>query len=200
MPSFYTQEQKDFLFANYKGITTSELAKMFNARFGTDKSRDKIKSFLTNHKLKNGVVCRFPKGHVPANKGKKGYCHPDSIKTQFKKGHIPVNHRPVGSERVDAKQGYLLVKVAEPNVWKPKHIVVWEKENGPIPKGYKLLFADQDRKNVSIDNLVLVSFGQMAVLNKRKLIGNSPECNKSSVILASLLMKIFQKQKKANKK
>lgn len=45
MPSFYTQEQKDFLFENYKGITTSELAKMFNARFGTDKSRDKIKSF-----------------------------------------------------------------------------------------------------------------------------------------------------------
>ena len=73
MPSFYTQEQKDFLFANYKGITTNKKKKMFNARFGTDKSRDKIRSFLTNHKLKNGVVCRFPKGHVPANKGKKGY-------------------------------------------------------------------------------------------------------------------------------
>ena len=67
----YTQEQREFIEKNYPGIKTPVLAQMFNERFGTDLSRQQIKSYLTNHGLHNGVVCRFEKGHVPANKGKK---------------------------------------------------------------------------------------------------------------------------------
>lgn len=31
---------------------------------------------------------------------------------------FPSNHKPVGSERIDSKDGYVLIKVAEPRTWK----------------------------------------------------------------------------------
>lgn len=114
----YTKEEREFIERNYLGIKSGDLAQMFNAEFGSDLSRGQIKAYLTNHKLSNGVVCRFSKGHIPANKGKKmsaenyAKCAP----TMFRKGHIPANKKPIGSERIDCKDGYHLVKVAEPNV------------------------------------------------------------------------------------
>ena len=43
----------------------------------------------------------------------------------FAKGNVPPNHRPVGSERI-SKDGYIEVKVAEPNKWRLKQRVVYE--------------------------------------------------------------------------
>lgn len=102
----------------------------------------------------------FPKGHVPANKGKKWqeYMSEDSRKkaqrTQFKKGHTPNNHKPVGYER-KTRDGYIEVKVAEPNVFKGKNRIVWEQHYGPIPEGMHVSFKDGNKENFDIDNLML---------------------------------------------
>ena len=75
----------------------------------------------------------------------------------FKKGDIPSNKKPIGSERI-IKDGYTEIKVAEPNKWEsPKHRVIWEKVNGKISKGYALVFADGNKQNFGLDNLILVS-------------------------------------------
>ncbi len=74
---------------------------------------------------------------------------------RFKKGERPKNWRPVGSESINA-DGQVVVKVAEPSVWRLKHQVIWEAENGPLPKGSKLTFADGNQRNVALDNLVAV--------------------------------------------
>jgi len=37
------------------------------------------------------------------------------------------------------------------------HIYVWEKHNGPKPKGYDIHHIDEDKANYSIDNLELLS-------------------------------------------
>ena len=152
---------------------------------------------MTNHNLCNGVVCRFSKGRVPANKGKKmsAEVYAKAKATMFQKGHSPHNHRPVGSERLD-KDGYRYVKIAEPNKWRMKHVLEWERVHGPVPRGHKLLFIDQDRNNTCIDNLVLVSAAQMAVLNKNKMLVPDRDCNRSSLILADLLSKISQRSKR----
>lgn len=193
----YTQEQREFIEKNYPGIKTPVLAQMFNERFGTDLSRQQIKSYLTNHGLHNGVVCRFEKGHVPANKGKKmsPELYARCSKTMFKKGHIPANHKPVGSERIDCKDGYHLVKVAEPNKWRLKHVLLWEQHNGPVPKGYKVIFANQNRDDIRIENLILASDAQMAVVNKRRLMHPDAELTKNALSLASLLIGISKKSK-----
>lgn len=106
----------------------------------------------------NVIASRFPKGHVPANKGKKmppelyARCSP----TMFKKGHAPVNHRTVGSERVNV-DGYVEVKVAEPNVWRPKHRIIWEQANGRIPAGYNVQFRNHNPLDCRLENLYLIS-------------------------------------------
>lgn len=198
----YTPEEREFIERNYLGIKSGDLAQMFNAEFGTDLSRGQIKSYLTNHNLCNGVVCRFSKGHVPANKGKKmsAEVYARASATMFKKGHVPVNHKPVGSERIDSKDGYHLVKVAEPNVWRPKHVVLWEKHNGPVPKGHKIVFANQDKNDIRIDNLILVSDAQMAVVNKRRLLHSDRDLTEAAFSLASLLIGISKKSKKNKNK
>lgn len=108
--------------------------------------------------LEQSKLHRYQKGCIPANKGKK--MDPDTYTkcagTMFKKGNMPANHRDVGSERIN-KDGYIEVKVAEPNKWKAKHRVIWEEANGPVEKGYNVQFKDGNRLNVSLENLYLIS-------------------------------------------
>jgi len=100
---------------------------------------------------------RFQKGHAPANKGKK--MSPETYakvaRTMFKKGRPSINHRPVGSERV-SKDGYVEIKVAEPNKWRLKHRVIWEQERGQIPPGHNIQFKDGNPLNLAIDNLYII--------------------------------------------
>jgi len=108
--------------------------------------------------LEQSKLHRYQKGCIPANKGKK--MDPDTYTkcagTMFKKGNMPANHRDVGSERIN-KDGYIEVKVAEPNKWKAKHRVIWEEANGPVEKGYNVQFKDGNRLNVSLENLYLIT-------------------------------------------
>jgi elongation factor P hydroxylase len=59
----------EFIKANYKGITTYELAAKIKADMGYEISRIKVKNFLKNHRLSNGVDCTFRnernRGHFP---------------------------------------------------------------------------------------------------------------------------------------
>lgn len=77
-------------------------------------------------------------------------------KTMFKKGQKPQNYQKVGTERLN-KDGYIAVKVADPDVWKLKHRLVWEQHNGPIPKGHNIQFKDKNTKNCDITNLYIIS-------------------------------------------
>lgn len=111
--------------------------------------------------LEQSKLHRYQKGCIPANKGKK--MDPDTYTkcagTMFKKGNMPANHRDVGSERIN-KDGYIEVKVAEPNKWKAKHRVIWEEANGPVEKGYNVQFKDGNPKNITLENLYLISRAQ----------------------------------------
>ena len=104
------------------------------------------------------VAMRFTKGHVPVNRGKKmsAETYRKVARTFFRKGNIPVNHRSVGSERVN-RDGYAEIKVAEPNKWKLKHRLLWEREHGQIPKGFNIQFRNGNRQDVRIENLYLIS-------------------------------------------
>ena len=64
-----------------------------------------------------GVAFRFPKGHVPANKGlrRPGYAPGRMAETQFRKGRLACearNYVPIGSTKFD-KHGYLVRKVTD---------------------------------------------------------------------------------------
>jgi len=189
----YTKEQTDFITNNIKGKKVPDLTKMFNSRFGLNLSISQIKAFINNHGLKSGLDCRFKPGNVPFNKGKKGVGGWEP--TQFKKGHIPANYRPVGSERVNV-DGYVEVKVADPNKWWLKHQVIWEQANGPIPEGHVIIFGDGNRFNFDINNLLLVSKGQLATLNRKGLIQKDTDLTRTAIIIADLYHKISERKVK----
>ena len=50
-------------------------------------------------------------------------------KTMFRKGNVPATHRPVGTETLRS-DGYIWVKVEEPNKWRLKQRLLWEQHNG----------------------------------------------------------------------
>lgn len=91
---------------------------------------------------------------------------------------------PVGSER--ETKGYILVKIAEPNVWKEKHRIIYEKHFGKIPTGHKIIFLDGNKTNSNIHNLRLVRNDEMAYLNKMGYTGVSKEMTEVAVNLVKL--------------
>ena len=182
----YPDEIFKFIKKNYKGVGHKEMSSLLNKTFGTNYTQSQIKSFYGNHKLNSGLTGRFYKGHTPANKGMKGYHTPGSEKGWFKKGNIPVGHKPIGSERIDNKDGYTLVKTAEPNVWELKHRIIWEKENGPVPEGHVITFLDGDKSNISLDNLALITMAESLHLTRAGLRSSNPEFTRTGILVAKV--------------
>lgn len=87
------------------------------------------------------------------------------VATRFKKGQQPYNHVPVGTELVK-HDGYLWVKVAEPNKWRQKHLLMWEEMTGAPPgPGMKVCFRDGNRKNVTPENLECITQTELTARN-----------------------------------
>ena len=202
----YNEEHVAFIAANIPNRPFKELTEMFNERFGMTLRVSTMISLADRHGLHNGRDARltgghkptqFKKGCVPANKGKKGFSYPGMKATQYKKGHKPANWMPMGSERVNG-DGYIDVKIQDGKLqknWKGKHLIVWEEANGPVPKGHAVIFADGNRLNAVLENLILVSRGKLAVMNKRGLIAQDADLTKTGAIIADVYLKIGQRKK-----
>lgn len=110
-----------------------------------------------------GRTGRFPRGHVPANKGRKGYRAPGCEKGWFRpgerRGRANRNWKPVGAERV-SKDGYIERKIRDDGPmrkrWRAVHVIEWEKVNGPVPEGHALKCLDGDRRNTDPSNWIAV--------------------------------------------
>lgn len=192
----YSPPEVEFLRKNLPGRSHQELTRMFNERFQSDLSVKQITAACKNRGYKNGLNGCFPKGNVPFNKGRKGWqAGGRSGETKFKPGAMPRNHRPVGSERVNV-DGYTEVKIAEPKKWRAKHVIIWEAVHGPVPAGHAVIFGDGNRENVVLENLLLVSRRQLAVMNKKGLYGGSVELTKVGQSIAQLCMGITDKGKR----
>lgn len=186
----YTEAQDIFIRKNSKGKKVNEITEMFNNYFGLNLKNSQIRAYKKNHKIKSGVDCKFQPGVAPPNKG----THIGGWKpTQFKKGHKPHNYLPIGSERVNG-DGYIDIKIAEPNKWKGKHILVWEEVNGPITKGYAVIFGDRNRRNFEPSNLILVSRQQLGTLNNKKLIQHDADLTRTGVIIADIYQKMSKRK------
>lgn len=194
-PLLFPEPILTFIRENAEGRTTAELQRLVNATFGTEYTESQTRQVKQRNHIQSGVDTRIKPGSIPPNKGKKGYCAPGCEKSWFQKGHEPNNHLPVGSE-VMRTDGYLQVKIAEPNVWKLKHILIWEEANGPVPKGSVLLFLDGNHRNTALENLTLISRAELARLNQRGLIKDDAELTQSGVLVARLISEIGKAKKK----
>ncbi len=152
----------------------------FVAEFGrNDVKVDDIKSLCSRKGWKTGRTGCFEKGAVPANKGKPcppgtGGRHPNARRTQFKKGQVSHTYRGPGHERIDSKDGYVILIVEETNPWTGakttpvlKHKWLWEQKHGPVPEGHVLKSLDGDKQNTDPSNWQLIPRAMLPRLNGR---------------------------------
>lgn len=194
----YTSEQAQFLRDNYTGRSIAELTAIFNDRFGVDKTRQQIKTFVNNRGITSGRTGCFEKGHKPWNTGTKGQGLTGANITSYKKGHAPANRKPLGSERICSKDGFVLIKIAErdphtgfPTRYKHKHVYIWEQIHGPVPEGMVVAFRDSDKNNIEPENLMLISRAELLWLNQHDYKDTPDELRPSLLALSKLVTKTF---------
>ena len=198
----FTPEQVQFLRDNYGGRSVVEMTVFFNLIFNTCFTRQQIKTAVHNRKITSGRTGCFELGHRSWNKDTKGQGLTGANKASFKKCHKPKNHRPLGSERICSKDGYVLIKIKErnphtgfPTRWKHKHVHMWEQEHGPVPDGMVVAFRDGDKTNIVPDNLILVSRAELLRLNKHGYKDMPEELKPSVLALSKLEVTTFEKEK-----
>ncbi len=160
----YTADELAFIQSVSKWARDKAL-QAFSQKFGRDDVS--LQNFNALCKRKGWMTGRtgcFAKGSVPHNKGVpcpegKGGRHPNARKTQFRKGNEPHNTRHLGFERIDPKDGYVYVSIAETNPhtgyerrFVLKHLHLWEAANGKLPEGYCLKCLGDDRTNCDPSN------------------------------------------------
>lgn len=190
----WSDEEKQYLAEITPGRGYKEIQSMMSCKFGFDYTHHQIKGAITRNKLNTGRTGRFEKGHATWNKGTKGLTKANV--TSFKKGQKPHNYKPLGSERI-TKDGYCEIKVSDTGRrWKPKHVLIYEKHHGKVPKGSAVIFLDGDKRNFDIDNLYLVTRSQLAMLNKNNLIQKDADLTKTAINVVDLMKKISAMEKK----
>lgn len=93
--------------------------------------------------------------------------------TEFVPGGLAHNRAPLGSVRVRIETNTGLprawVKVAEPNIWRKRAVVVWEDTHGPLARGRVIHHRDRDSLNDSIENLAALTRKEHADEHRHEL-------------------------------
>lgn len=196
-PKLFTDEQEKYLRSIVKDSTYRKICEDMNEKFNLNVSLVQIKGYMSRYHIKTGTGGFFQKGHVPQNKGKK--MSPEQYKkcsgTMFKKGNVPKNYKPVGSKRI-LKEGYVEIKIADPNQWELEHRLVWEKAHGPIPHNCVIIHLDQNKQNNSLENLKMVHRNITPIMHHLKGWSRNKNITDLSLNIAQLKKTIKEKRRK----
>lgn len=158
----YNEEEIKWIKENYYGLSNKKFVYLFNEKFNTNFSKGSILHQKYKYNLKPGK--RFE--------------------------YSPRCIKPIGYERKN-RNGYILIKVENPDKWRLKHHVIFEKETGEkIKKRDKIIFIDGDKYNFDINNLCLLSSSENFIFNKEKFKNYNPEITKAGITLAKIKSKL----------
>lgn len=154
-----------------------------------------------------GKASRFPKGHVPANKGlrRPGWHRGRMRETQFRKGErrgvAVALYKPIGAERI-SKDGYLERKVNDDLPlqarWRAVHLILWESVHGPLPPSHVVSFKNGNKTDIRLENLELIPRAELA--RRNRMWNRLPRPLASTIhLLGQLKRRINQKARHAEK-
>lgn len=163
-------EINEFIRENYLALPPQLIADIIGRSETLVKGRiSKMNLFVPKQIIQQRIIeSRIKKGNIPRNKGRKmsewmsKASIAKSAKTRFKKGQKIWNEKTDGqvvirtSHKNRNEPPYKWIRISKAK-WVMYHVHLWEKENGPVPRGFILVFKDRDTMNVRIDNLELIS-------------------------------------------
>lgn len=192
----FPPEVAEYIMANYKGVGPKEMAARLNDQFGRNYTQKQLDSYYCNHHLDSGLTGRFEKGHVSYNKGMKGLYYPGSEKGYFRKGSTPYNKMPVGTV-ITKSDGFLWKKIGEgARDWKQLHLILWEEANGPVPEGHVVAFKDSNKQNCVLENMMLITRAENAVMNRSGLRFRTPEHTETGLLIAKVKIAAAKKKRR----
>lgn len=183
----FSEEQIEFL-KNFKGEKTlKELATLLKEKYGVETIninyfRKYLRKLNIDYKYEKYNAGCFKRGFSAWNKGVKTGVKP---RRYDKNGDVIWLEKPIGSERVE-KKGYTLVKIKVPNTWEYKQRVIWKEIHGEIPTNHVIIFADGNKSNFDIDNLICISKNELRQLNRYKLKKDDADLTKVGIGIVKL--------------
>ncbi|MCG9780460.1 HNH endonuclease [Photobacterium damselae] len=196
----YSEEMIQFLSDHYPKAPVTNWLDTFNQTFATNKNKGAITGACKRFGIKSGRNGRFEHGHVSHNKGKSCPLRGRAKETAFggvRSNPTSDNKKPIGSTRVCSKEGYLIIKVAEPNIWRHAHVVIWENKHGKKPKDHVIRFYDNSPEKIkapTLDNLFMVSRSVHARLTQMKLSDIPMEHKETVILIAKIEQQIKSKE------
>ena len=192
----YTAEETEYLITFYPYIHNDDLAVILGrsaVSIGGKACKMKVhkcKGFFSLNMRRVSAIGRekspfrssfYKKGHESWNKGKKisDEHRQKLIDSSFKKGNIAHNVKPIGATR--NINGYNEIKVTYAK-WMAVSRYNWMQVHGEIPKNSVIFHIDGNQLNDQLDNLCLITRGQMATIN-RHYNGLTPELKEVQIIL-----------------
>lgn len=164
-------EQKDYLRSILKDYSSKEVVNMMSKKYNVNLNTSKIKHYRERWNIKR-----------KDNPG------------QYKKGHGGSRRKKIGDEFIDT-EGYIHIKIGEPNKWIEKQKYVYEKYYGKIPNGCCVVFLDQNKTNCNIKNLKLVSNKTKLIAKNRHLLSHNKELTTTGLLVAELVSKSSERKK-----
>jgi hypothetical protein len=150
----WTEEELNWVTENFPRLGGLKCAPEFEKRFGKKRSHTAIMTFAHRH----GIF--VDEDAIEANKNYS-------------------RRVPIGTI-VDDGDGYLKIKVGpeySSSGWVRYHRYLYEQKHGKIPRGYKIMFLDGDKRNYSDENMVAIPASYFALMNKLNLHSEFPEIN-----------------------
>lgn len=170
--SLFSEEEKKYILDNIEGKFTKEFLKEFNKKFKKEITAQQIENYKRHNKITSGIG------------------------SWFYKGRVPENYREVGSEV--KWNGIWTVKTGNPSVYEDKHRYLYRKYKGEIPEGHIVIFADGNKENFDLDNLILVSKPEHFVMSSHGLLCNDKELTKTAILIAQESLKRRRKERLIN--
>ena len=204
-----TAEQKRLITKLYPHQLTKDIALLINVseatiyryahKHGISKTAEYLASDASGRKnvlCESGKAFRFPKGHVPANKGQKmsNLVYEKVKATMFKKGQKPHNTSKADGTITIRKDSvgntYKYIRIAL-GKWLPLHQHIWYEANGKYNTStHCLWFINGNSLDVRLDNLELITRSQNIRRNQRKVLDLPPQLQQTHKIIKQLKNKI----------
>lgn len=168
----WKDEHIAFLRTHRPRMTITQLIDLFEEQFGLRRSVYSIQKACCRYDIKAGSTGQFTPGHRTWNTNLVGWqAGGKAPGTQYKSGHRPQTWQPIGA-RTRTSKGIWKVKIKDMGSglsrfgWRELHRMIWEEAHGTQSPGTAIVFVDGNPDNLTLDNLICLTRGELAMLNQ----------------------------------